>query len=104
MRTVILVLIMAFSSACGQVQSSASAEAEAVEQKKETSLSCWLDGGKTHTLELPNDCNDTKAYCILEGEAYLYSNGIKTKITTDSCQHRALTQAGAFQCYGWGCI
>jgi hypothetical protein len=97
MRTIIIGILVSLLAACGQTPQSA------VEPSKPVVPDVWVGCWEPYVLTLPNDCNDTESYCVVDGEAYKYSDRTKTKITPDSCQYRVLEQMGAFKCHGWGC-
>lgn len=96
MRTLIFLIGMLIISGCGKAPQAASAEE--IQKKKEASFSCWLSGGRSHTLELPNDCNSEATFCVIDQDALDVD---QKKIEKDSCEYKALTVMGAFSTYSY---
>lgn len=92
-----LVILLILMSGCGKAPEAATAEQE--KQKKEDSFSCWLNGGKSYSLELPNDCNESGNYCIV-GQDVLTNKDVK--LSPDSCIYKWLDKQGALKDYSWG--
>lgn len=95
MKTILIIIAITLS-ACGQAPQNAEAPKPVI---PDVWVGCW----EPWILPQPNDCGDLEvSYCVVDGEAFKYSDRTKAKLSEDSCQYKLLTEMGAFKKHGWG--